>query len=89
MSEHRHRCGGSLNPADVEIRHEIGGGFLLIHVVPGLACDKCHEELLEERTAREIQTTLHTPSIWFTSGHPQTSAVEIKLPAASSCCVAV
>ena len=87
MSQRKHRCGGSLGPANVEIRTEMEG-FLIIHAVPGLICDRCHEELLEHHTARELQT-LNPSSIWFTSVQPHSSAVEITLTAPSSSCVTV
>ena len=84
MSERKHRCGGSLHPASVEIRHD-RDGLLMIQAVPGLVCDKCHEELLEHHTVLELQG-INMPAIWFASARPipATSAIEISLPLPSS-----
>lgn len=89
MSERKHRCGGSLLPATVEVRID-RDGFLMIQAVPGLMCDNCHEELLEHRTALTFQA-ISTPSIWFASAHriPENSAVEINLSVPSSSSVVV
>lgn len=89
MSERKHRCGGLLHPAPVEVRHEVDG-LLMIQAVPGLVCDKCHESLLEHHTALELQRG-GTPSIWFTSARhvSVTSAVDMKLPVSSSSSVLV
>ena len=60
----KHRCGGTLQPQEVEVRSEEDG--LSFHYrVPGLICDKCHEELVERDAVTKIQRNL-TPTIWFT-----------------------
>jgi hypothetical protein len=62
----------------------------MVQAVPGLVCDKCHENLLEQHTILELQRS-GTPSIWFTSAPlaSATSAIDMSLPASSSSSVPV
>ncbi len=57
----QHRCGGTLAPRDVQILDE-REGMVLGYIVPGLVCDKCHEELIDRDTALKLQGS-QTPTV--------------------------
>lgn len=58
----KHRCGGTLHPSALLIRDE-ADGVLTAYVVPGLVCDRCHEELIEEAGMIEIEKKSQTPTV--------------------------
>jgi hypothetical protein len=59
--QRQHRCGGTLAPRDVQVLDE-REGMLLGYIVPGLVCDKCHEELIDRDTALKMQGS-QTPTV--------------------------
>lgn len=87
--DRKHRCGGSLVPRDVAILDE-KDGLSLGYVVPGLVCEKCHDELIERETALKLQGS-QTPTIYWkppASGTTQlTQSVFALLPAQASTAV--
>jgi hypothetical protein len=73
----KHRCGGMLSPRQVLVftdEHVTSAA-----VVRGLVCDRCHEELIDYKTARDLAND----SSAFTSleypGTASTPRVEIPL----------
>lgn len=50
-------------------------GLVFQSLVPGLVCDRCHEELIDRHVAREIERN-QTPAIWFEAA-PSTSRTEV------------
>lgn len=56
-TERRHRCGGKLQPREVQIRDE---GFA--YRVAGLVCDACGEELIDRETAVTLERSA-TPTV--------------------------
>lgn len=86
MENKKHRCGGILQPRDVQIRDE-RDRFVLTHVVLGLVCDRCGEELFDRAMMVAIQAS-RTPAISFSPPDDikNTSAVDLWLPAFDSSC---
>lgn len=73
----KHRCGGTLSPRPLAIRSE-EQGLIFQTLVPGLVCDRCHEELIDRQVAREIERN-QTPTIWFAAdlGTSHTAAINL------------
>lgn len=84
-AERKHRCGGTLWPRDVQVQDE-RGGMVLVHVVPGLVCDRCQEELVERETVLIYEKSQTPAAMWFSSSIPaSTSGVQAAiLPSVSS-----
>jgi len=76
-TERRHRCGGALVPRDVPVRDE-KDGMSLTYVVPGLVCEKCHEELIERETATKIQGS-QTPTVAWRTNDVATTSLDARL----------
>ena len=72
MTSYKHRCGGTLYPAQVLVREETDLRFQW--PVPGYRCDKCGEELIDHKTLTDIANSfLAMPwpqSVAGTSGTP-------------------
>jgi YgiT-type zinc finger domain-containing protein len=52
-TEQKHRCGGTLQPREVQVQDEVGE-MLMVFRVPGLVCENCGEELID----REVMVAL-------------------------------
>jgi hypothetical protein len=63
-TEQRHRCGGTLWPRQVQILDE-RAGIVFMHVVPGLVCDGCHEELIEREALLVLEKSGTPAAILF------------------------
>ena len=59
MTEKGHRCGGRLQPREVQVRDE---GF--VYRVPGLVCDACGQELIDRETALAVEKSNTPTVIW-------------------------
>lgn len=54
MAWRRHRCGGGLVPGTVLLEYGLGG--MIFHVeVPGFACNRCGERLMEPQTLEAVR----------------------------------
>lgn len=61
-----HKCGGILVPRQVTVLIE-KNDISLSYVVPGLVCEKCHDELIERDTALKIQSSQMPTVFWHGS----------------------
>jgi hypothetical protein len=73
-AERKHRCGGTLVPAEIMIVDE-DGKMLLHYAVVGFVCDKCHEKLIERETVRAIQNA-QTPVVAWNVPAPATTYLD-------------
>jgi hypothetical protein len=85
MGHQKHRCGGTLQVHDVQVRTE-GNGLSLVRVVQGLVCDKCKEELIDRDQMARLESSQTPDAIWFSPDilAPSSSAVSIGTRPASS-----
>lgn len=62
-TERKHRCGGMLQPREVQVRDD-RGGMLLVFRVPGLVCNTCQEELIERETMLAFEKSQTPTIVW-------------------------
>jgi hypothetical protein len=76
MDEKRHRCGGLLRLAEVEVSHRLGNLLFIQTKVDGLVCDSCGEKLLERDTAVALEAmVLGLPqTVLLTKDHAEVSS---------------